>query len=97
VSPPKIEEWQRIHKKTPLVSEVEKIPRVGVELTSKNPQVSSNQSVCGLSVSENTQIDAQNIGSTCPRLTKIFNKWETLPESMKAGIEAFVDSYYPDL
>jgi len=40
-------------------------------------------------------IGPQSLVPACPRLTKVFKKWEALPEAVKAGIEAMIDTIDP--
>ena len=66
--------------------------REGFELVYKEAQDANNQNTYKTEFLKNAHIDPQKIGTPCLRLTKIFNRWDKLPEHMKATIETMVDT-----
>ncbi len=43
---------------------------------------------------QSSQIASQNLGVGCPRLRKIVEAWEALPESLKAGVLAIIETHH---
>ena len=64
----------------------------GFELASKKSQRLDNQYTCDFNKLVWSHIGTQNIGKAFPRLTKICNQWNKLPEAVKVGIEAMIDT-----